>query len=75
MQMDHVNVYVTGSNFQMLSTDILTQFRDRGDEIRVYSLSFAESYDLLSPMMHLKATSEEPGKNIIHTAGCQSYFR
>lgn len=45
MQMDHVDVYVTGSNSRMLSTDILTQFRDRGDEIRVYPLSFAEFYD------------------------------
>jgi len=35
---------VTGSNSKMLSTDILTQFRDRGDEIRVYPLSFAEFY-------------------------------
>ncbi|MBR4985573.1 MAG: ATP-binding protein [Proteobacteria bacterium] len=45
MQIDHVDVYVTGSNSKMLSTDILTQFRDRGDEIRVYPLSFAEFYN------------------------------
>ena len=36
MQMDNADVYVTGSNSKMLSSDILTQFRDRGDEIRVY---------------------------------------
>ena len=42
MQMKNVDVYVTGSNSRMLSTDILTQFRDRGDEIRVYPLSFGE---------------------------------
>lgn len=36
------NVYITGSNSKMLSTDILTQFRDRGDEICIYPLSFAE---------------------------------
>ena len=36
------DVYVTGSNSRMLSSDILTQFRDRGDEIRVFPLSFSE---------------------------------
>lgn len=44
MQMKNADVYVTGSNSRMLSSDILTQFRDRGDEIRVYPLSFAEFY-------------------------------
>ena len=38
MQMDNADVYVTSSNSKMLSSDILTQFRDRGDEIRVYPL-------------------------------------
>ncbi|MBQ9361158.1 MAG: ATP-binding protein [Lachnospiraceae bacterium] len=45
MQMKNADVYVTGSNSKMLSSDILTQFRDRGDEIRVYPLSFAEFYN------------------------------
>ena len=45
MHMDNVDVYVTGSNSKMLSSDIQTQFRDRGDEIRVYPLSFAEFYN------------------------------
>ena len=40
----NVDVYVTGSNSKFLSTDILTEFRGRGDEIRVYPLSFAEFY-------------------------------
>ncbi len=44
MQMDNADVYITGSNSKMLSSDILTQFRDRGDEIRVYPLSFTEFY-------------------------------
>ena len=44
IQMKNADVYVTGSNSRMLSSDILTQFRDRGDEIRVYPLSFAEFY-------------------------------
>ena len=33
---------VTGSNSKFLSTDILTEFRGRGDEIKVYPLSFSE---------------------------------
>ena len=45
MHMNNTDVYVTGSNSKMLSSDILTQFRDRGDEIRVYPLSFAEFYN------------------------------
>ena len=45
MKIKNADVYVTGSNSKMLSSDILTQFRDRGDEIRVYPLSFAEFYD------------------------------
>ena len=45
MQIKDVDVYITGSNSKMLSSDILTQFRDRGDEIRVFPLSFAEFYD------------------------------
>ena len=42
MKKPNVDVYVTGSNSKMLSKDILTQFRDRGDNIRVYPLSFKE---------------------------------
>ena len=44
MKIKNADVYVTGSNSKMLSSDILTQFRDRGDEIRVYPLSYAEFY-------------------------------
>lgn len=42
MKIRNADIYVTASNSQMLSSDILTQFRDRGDEIRVNPLSFAE---------------------------------
>jgi predicted AAA+ superfamily ATPase len=41
-ELANVDVYVTGSNSRMLSTDILTEFRGRGDEVRVHPLSFAE---------------------------------
>lgn len=45
MKRKNVDVYVTGSNSKMLSSDILTEFRGRGDEIRVHPLSFAEFYN------------------------------
>ncbi len=38
----NVDIYITGSNSKFLSSDILTEFRGRGDEIRVHPLSFAE---------------------------------
>ena len=39
---DNVDIYVTGSNSKFLSSDVLTEFRGRGDEVRVYPLSFSE---------------------------------
>ena len=44
MKKPNVDVYVTGSNSKMLSSDILTEFRGRGDEILVRPLSFSEFY-------------------------------
>jgi len=41
---DNVDVYVTGSNSKMLSKDILTTFRGRGCQIKLYPMSFAEFY-------------------------------
>lgn len=38
----NVDVYVTGSNSRLLSSDIATNFRDRGDEVRLHPLSFGE---------------------------------
>ncbi len=48
MKLENVDIYVTGSQSKMLSSDIPTQFRDRGDEIRVYPLSYAEFYNAYS---------------------------
>lgn len=42
MKQSNLDIYVTGSNSKMLSSDVLTQFRDRGDEINVNPLSFGE---------------------------------
>lgn len=44
----NLDVYVTGSNSKMLSSDILTEFRGRSDEIRVHPLSFAEYYSAVA---------------------------
>lgn len=41
-RLPNLDIYVTGSNSKFLSTDILTEFRGRGDEVRVYPLSFSE---------------------------------
>lgn len=44
MKIKNLDLYVTGSNSKMLSTDILTEFRGRGDEVRVNPLSYQEFY-------------------------------
>ncbi|MGP1569245.1 MAG: ATP-binding protein [Peptoanaerobacter stomatis] len=46
IKIKNADVYITGSNSKMLSSDVLTQFRDRGDEIRVYPLSFTEFHEM-----------------------------
>lgn len=46
LRMGNIDVYVTGSNSKFLSKDIVTEFRGRGDEIRIYPLSFAEFYSV-----------------------------
>ena len=39
---DGADVYVTGSNSRFLSSDVVTEFRGRGEEIHVWPLSFSE---------------------------------
>lgn len=51
-EMKNIDIYVTGSNSKMLSTDILTEFRGRSDEIRVHPLSFAEVYSYIGGDKH-----------------------
>ena len=62
MHINNVEIYVTGSNSKFLSSDIVTEFRGRGDEIRVYPLSFAEFYSVYDG-------SEERALNEYYTYG------
>lgn len=45
LHIENAEVYVTGSNAKFLSKDIITEFRGRGWEIRVFPLTFAEYYE------------------------------
>lgn len=42
LDVPNADVYVTGSNARFLSKDVITEFRGRGDEVKIYPLSFAE---------------------------------
>ena len=42
LRIPNIDIYVTGSNSKFLSSDIVTEFRGRGEEIRVYPLSYSE---------------------------------
>ena len=48
----NLDVYVTGSNSKFLSTDIITEFRGRGDEIKIFPLSFSEYIDAFKGDKH-----------------------
>lgn len=50
LNMPNADIYVTGSNARFLSKDVITTFRGRGDEVKLYPLSFAE----LFPYMDLQ---------------------
>ena len=47
LRLRNVDIYVTGSNSKMLTKDVLTAFRGRGDEIKVYPIAFKEYYDFI----------------------------
>lgn len=52
------DVYVTGSNSRFLSSDVVTEFRGRGDEIHVWPLSFKEYMSVYD------GSVEKDGRNI-----------
>ena len=62
MHINNLEINVTGSNSKFLSSDIVTEFRGRGDEIRVYPLSFSEFYSVYNG-------SEEKALNEYYTFG------
>ena len=78
LRLPNVDVYVTGSNSKLLSKDVMTEFRGRGDEVRIYPLSFKEYYDFIGgdkadvfeeyarygglPLVLSKKTSKEKAK-------------
>lgn len=63
LHIENLDVYVTGSNSRLLSSDILTEFRGRGDEVRVYPLSFREFCSVF------EGTSEEAWETYIVYGG------
>lgn len=52
LHIPNVDVYVTGSNSKFLSSDIISEFRGRGDEIRVFPLTFSEYYESVGGNKH-----------------------
>ena len=62
MHIKNVDIYVIGSNSKFLSSDIVTEFRGRGDEIKVYPLTFSEFYSVYGG-------SEERAWNDYYTFG------
>lgn len=62
MHINNLEIYVTGSNSKFLSSDIVTEFRGRGDEIRVYPLSFSEFFSVFEG-------TEEKALNEYYTYG------
>ncbi len=56
MRLHNVDIYVTGSNSKLLSTDVMTAFRGRGDSVELYPLSFKEYFEFSKQAAHLDKT-------------------
>ena len=65
LEKGNADIYVTGSNSRMLSHDVATEFRGRGDELRLQPLCFKEYFE------HVGGSRELP--IICCTAECRSY--
>lgn len=84
LRKDNLDLYVTGSNSRFLSSDILTEFEGRGDEVRVLPLSFSEYYAAFDgtideayekyamygglPLLFSMKTDEQKAKHLISQA-------
>ena len=55
---ENVDVYVTGSNARFLSKDVITEFRGRGDEVKIHPLSFKEFMSVWSGAGNVEALQE-----------------
>ena len=90
MRLRNVDIYVTGSNSKMLTKDVLTAFRGRGDEVKVYPISFKEYYSFVGgdkfdayeeyalyggmPLVLTKKSDAEK-MNYLHTLFTEVYFK
>ena len=90
MRLRNVDIYVTGSNSKMLTKDVLTAFRGRGDELKVFPISFKEYYDFIGgdksdiyeeyalyggmPLVLFKKSDAEK-MNYLHTLFPEGYFK
>lgn len=63
LHVPNFDVYVTGSNSKFLSSDIITEFRGRGDEVRMHPLSFSEFFSAY------KGTQEEAWDDYVNYGG------
>lgn len=57
LNMPNADVYVTGSNARFLSKDVITTFRGRGDEVKLYPLSFSEVFPYMDLEKHRALTA------------------
>lgn len=81
LRKNNIDLYVTGSNSKFLSSDIITEFEGRGDEIHVLPLSFSEFYSIFNsskdeifeqylmfgglPLVALMKNNEQKSKHLI----------
>ncbi len=52
LNIENLDVYITGSNSRFLSKDVITEFRGRGDEIHIYPLTFKEYMQVKDDIYH-----------------------
>ena len=82
LRKNNIDLYVTGSNSKFLSSDIITEFEGRGDEIHILPLTFSEYYSIFDgskdeayeqysmfgglPLVALMSNNEQKSKHLIN---------